>query len=108
MTNPPAARPFQLGDVVRITDEIRRLVSPGVQYVFEGVVSKIDPAAEPDSGHDYGPYLWIDTAAFKNGSGETFTRTFCPLTNDMTRGSDEAGRSIELLWPAPVTGDESV
>lgn len=93
------ARPFQPGDSVRITDHNRRIVAPHIQYVFEGVVSRIDPAAEPESGHDFGPYLWIDTAPFVGAGGDTYTATFCPLTDDMTAAADVTGRAIELLEP---------
>jgi len=99
-----AGRPFQPGDHVRITDHTRQLVAPAEQYVYEGIVSRIDPGADPDSGHDYGPYLWIDTEPFDNGSGKTYTATFCPLTEDLTKGSDVFGRTIELLEPVITDG----
>jgi len=100
---PLPARPFQVGDRVRITDHNRRHVAPDVQYVFEGIVSRIDPAAEPESGHDFGPYLWADVEPFVNSSGATITATFCPLTDDLTAALEPPiGRSIELLEPAPT------
>jgi hypothetical protein len=105
MSAETSTRPFQVGDRVRITDNNRRIVSPGAQYVFEGLVSGIDPASDPESGHDFGPDLWIDTEPFVR-DGKTITRTFCPLTDDMTAASDpDLARSIELLEPAPTTQD---
>jgi len=99
-----SARPFQVGDRVRITDNLRHNQHPDAQYVYEGVVEKIDPAADPDSELEYGPYLWAETEAYTSPlSGETFDRVFCPLTDDLTTGSDGddiLGRTIELLAPA--------
>jgi hypothetical protein len=102
-----SARPFQVGDRVRITDHNRHIVEPHRQYVFEGIVSRIDSPAEPESGLDFGPYLWIETAPFAGGSRKTHTATFCPLTDDLTTGSDPSfGRSIELLEPANAAPED--
>lgn len=104
-----SARPFQVGDRVRITDHNRHVVHPDAQYVFEGTVSTIDPAAEPDSEYTYGPYLWADTEPYQRStSGEVFDRVFCPMTDDLTDGADVyLGRSIELLEPAEDDGTEA-
>lgn len=102
-TAPPAARPFQVGDRVRITDHNRHRVTPDAQHAFEGIVSRIDPGTAPESEYVFGPYLWIDTEPFVGTSGTTHTATFCPLTDDLTAAADsEIGRSIELLEPAPT------
>lgn len=105
MSTETSTRPYQVGDRVRITDNLRHDLHPEAQYVYEGVVERIDPAADPDSEHKYGPYLWADTEPYTSpSSGEVFDRVFCPLTDDLTTGSDvkEFGRSIELLEPAPT------
>lgn len=106
MSTETSTRPYQVGDRVRITDNLRHDLHPEAQYVYEGVVERIDPAADPDSEHKYGPYLWADTEPYTSpSSGEVFDRVFCPLTDDLTTGSDDDrfGRTIELLEPAPTT-----
>lgn len=105
------ARPYRVGDRVRITDHNRHALHPDAQYVYEGVVAKIDPAADPESGeYDFGPYLWADTKPYTNPlSGEVYDRVFCPLTDDLTAGSgpEDLGRTIELLAAAPSDDDSS-
>lgn len=95
-----SARPFQVGDRVRITDHNRHDLHPEVQHVFEGIVKTIDPAAEPDSEYTYGPYLWAATEPYTSPLGGVFDRVFCPMTDDLADGADVyLGRSIELLEP---------
>lgn len=105
MSEQTTVRPFQVGDRVRITDNNIRRLHPDAQYVFEGVVSKIDPAADPDSEYTYGPYLWADVEPYTSPvAGHVFDRVFCPMTDDLTTGSDNDtfGRAVELLEPAPT------
>jgi len=103
------ARPFQVGDRVRITDHNRHSVHPEAQYVYEGVVSNIDPASDPESAYEFGPYLWIDTEPYESPeSGETHGRTFCELTDDLTTSTHpDVSRSIELLEPTPAPSDDT-
>jgi len=96
------ARPYQVGDRVRITDHGTHNLHPDAQYVHEGIVAEIDPPSEPDSEYTFGPYLWAETESYTSPSGEVFDRVFCAMTDDMTDAlHPEVTRSIELLEPAP-------